>query len=263
MGVVFEAFDTARREKVALKTMARRQGRDVYQFKNEFRALSEVAHPNLVRLHELSADGELWFFTMERVEGEPFDRWVRPSHLGAPDMERLRGALPQLVEAVATIHAAGKLHRDLKPSNVLVTAEGRVVVLDFGLAVDPGAGGVGQTVLDEGVSGTPAYMAPEQAAGHGATAASDWYAVGAMLFEALTGRLPFAGHPHDMLVDKQRKDAPQASALSDAVPSDLDGLCARLLSREPSARPDAAELRALFPLPETARDSPSGSRHAL
>jgi hypothetical protein len=267
MGVVYEAFDATRREKVALKTMSRLGARDIYQFKNEFRALCDVAHPNLVRLHELSADGDLWYFTMELVQGERFDHWVRPHvELGdgtrALHEPRLRKALGALVDAVTAIHASGKLHRDLKPSNVLVTPEGRVVVLDFGLAIAPEAGGVGQTVVDENVSGTPAYMAPEQAAGGGATAASDFYAVGAMVFEALTGRLPFEGRPHEILTDKQRADAPRASHFAPAVPSDLDELGRRLLAREPSTRPDAHELRSLFPPPAVDTQS-SGSRGSV
>lgn len=265
MGVVYEAFDAARKEKVALKTMSRLDASEVYRLKNEFRSLAEVSHPNLVGLHELCADGELWCFTMELVAGERFDRWVRPrggsddlNAKGTPDEARLRSALPQLVEAVAAIHAAGKLHRDLKPSNVLVTGEGRVVVLDFGLAIDPDAGGVGQTVTDANVSGTPAYMAPEQAAGQTATTASDFYALGVMLFEALTGRLPFEGSAAEMLVDKQRTAAPRPSRLEPAAPADLDALCAQLMSREPSMRPDAAALRARLP-PSEERSTSSGS----
>jgi serine/threonine protein kinase len=266
MGVVYGAFDTTRKEKVALKTMSRMEARDVYQFKNEFRALCDVSHPNLVRLHELFTDGELWFFTMELVQGERFDHWVRPAAVGAGasrDLHeaRLRDALSQLIHAVGAIHDAGKLHRDLKPSNVLVTQEGRVVVLDFGLAIDPEAGGVGQTVVDDNVSGTPAYMAPEQAGGRGAVAPSDYYAVGVMLFEALTGRLPFEGHSTAILADKQREAAPRAGTLATNVPAELDDVCARLLSLNPGDRPGAAELRALFPpsAPRSSRDSEDSS----
>lgn len=156
MGVVYEAFDAVRRDKVALKTMTRLEAGDVYRLKNEFRALAGVAQPNLVRLHELCADGELWYLTMELVAGERFDRWVRPrkgtsDRHGTLDEARLRSALPALVEVIAAIHAAGQLHRDLKPSNVLVTPEGRVVVLDFGLAIAPEVGSIGQTVADYGL----------------------------------------------------------------------------------------------------------------
>jgi hypothetical protein len=248
MGVVYEAIDACRGEHVALKTLSQLSPNAVYRLKNEFRVLADVSHPNLVRLHELCADGALWCFSMELVQGEAFDEWVRPEALaGGFDEARLRSALPQLIDAIVAVHAAGKLHRDLKPSNVLVTPEGRVVVLDFGLAIDPELGGVGHTVAEDGVSGTPAYMAPEQAAGQPATNASDFYALGAMLFEALTGRLPFEGYPCEMLVDKRRTSAPRASSFAPGVPHDLEELCARLLSREPGERPAAEALQALFP----------------
>jgi hypothetical protein len=202
---------------------------------------------------------------MELIDGERFDRWVRPhdpARAGqhddtALDETRLRAALSQLCDGIAAIHGAGKLHRDLKPSNVLVTPEGRVVVLDFGLVVDPEQGGVGQTVMDGSVAGTPGYMAPEQAAGLPATAASDFYALGVMLFEALTGKLPFEGRAADMLVDKQRETAPLASAFDTDAPRDLDALCALLLERVPAARPDADALRALVG-PSTLRNSNPG-----
>lgn len=244
MGVVYKALDTQRRRWVALKTMSRAGPAEVYRLKSEFRALADVKHDNLVTLHELFSEGELWFFTMDLIEGVPFDAWVRPD--SALDETRLRAAIPQLLAAVSALHGAGKLHRDLKPSNVLVGADGRVVVLDFGLAVDPELGGVGQTLGDESVSGTPAYMSPEQAAGKAATQASDLYAIGAMLFEALTGRLPFEGSVPEMLVDKQRSEAPRASAFGADVPGDLDALCAGLLACDPSVRPRAAELSARF-----------------
>jgi serine/threonine protein kinase len=116
MGVVYEAFDAERRTKVALKTLSRVDAAGVYRLKNEFRALADVRHPNLVQLHELFADEAAWFFTMDLVPGIRFDAWVRPE--GVLDEARLRVALPQLLLAVLAIHGAGKLHRDLKPSNV-------------------------------------------------------------------------------------------------------------------------------------------------
>ncbi len=240
MGIVYEAFDTERRSRVALKTLSRLDAGGIYRLKNEFRALADVSHPNLVQLHELFADDGQWFFTMDLIDGVRFDVWVRPD--GALHEMRLRSALPELSSAVSAIHGAGKLHRDLKPSNVLVTSEGRVVVLDFGLAVDPELGGVGQTVADDSVSGTPAYMAPEQAAGKPATAASDFYALGVMLFEALTGKLPFEGRAGEMLAHKQLRPAPSATDYAPSAPEDLASLCAALLALDPASRPLGAAL---------------------
>ncbi|MCA9694275.1 MAG: AAA family ATPase, partial [Myxococcales bacterium] len=161
-------------------------------------------------------------------------------HAGGLDLERLRAALRQLVEGVAALHAAGKLHRDLKPSNVMVDADGRVVILDFGLAVE--RHGPGSKLGDE-LTGTAAYMAPEQVAG-ATSPASDWYAVGVMLYEALTGRLPFTGTMIQVLMRKRDEDPIPPEQLAPDIPEDLARLCGRLLRRDPEQRPDAEELLA-------------------
>jgi hypothetical protein len=163
-----------------------------------------------------------------------------PQYLTHPaQFARLRAALRQLVTGLAALHAANKLHRDVKPSNVLVTAEGRVVLLDFGLVADLD---VRRAREETDTAGTVSYMAPEQAAGRGLTAASDWYAVGALLFEALTGRLPFEGGRLRVLTDKQRCDPPPPAAYAPGVPDDLSALCLALLSRRPAERPGAADI---------------------
>ena len=251
MGVVYETFDAERRGRVALKTLNRVDAASIYRLKNEFRALADVSHPNLVRLHELFADEKSWFFTMELVDGHPFDRFVeveREAGAGTGDGEapwigRLREAMTELVAAVSAIHRVGKLHRDLKPGNVMMRNDGHVVVLDFGLVADPELGGIGQTVLDGRLAGTPIYMAPEQAAGREATPASDWYALGVLLFESLTGRVPFDGFVGEVLVAKQTREAPRAADLVPGIPEDLSSLCGELLARDPARRPDAEALR--------------------
>src|SRR5581483_8818269 len=124
MGSVYEAFDRERGQAVALKRLLHFSGTARYHFKQEFRGLVDLVHPNLVRLHELVAtDPRDIFFAMELVHGQPLLDYVRPE--GSLHPARLRAALRQLVDGLEALHGAGKLHRDVKPSNVLVTSEGR------------------------------------------------------------------------------------------------------------------------------------------
>src|SRR6185436_2548808 len=261
-GVVYRAFDRQLQREVALKLLRRASGRELYRFKKEFRALADIVHPNLVALHELhAADGE-WYFTMELIEGVSFIDWVRPSAeygaarsrqdiaAAALDIARLHGALVQLVDALVALHRAGKLHRDLKPSNVLVTQTGRLALLDFGLV-----GSVAEGDPDRLAVGTPVYMSPEQAADQPLTEASDWYSVGAMLYEALVGRRPFEGDAEQVMTRKQTEQPPSPRQLDSNVPSELSQLCAQLLQPAPGDRPTGlAILEALGAAPsETTR----------
>ncbi len=174
------------------------------------------------------------------------------------DVERLRNALAQLVDGVHALHRAGKLHRDLKPSNVLVEHSGHVVVCDFGLVQEVVQG------RDDGrearIAGTPLYMSPEQAATAPLDEASDWYSVGVMLYEALTGRAPFDGSVADILRDKQSAAPPPPRRLAVGVPEDLDELCVRLLQRDPALRPTGPEI--LATLGRDAELAPTGATPA-
>ena len=266
MGVVYEAFDRERQQRVALKTLLNSspaallslqarvpdaRGRSSPQPRPALRAGRRGGRSRL--LHD--GAGQRHRFPHPRPEGgvapgrpsdppsvaddEPTRRelWsdrsearVRRTHRrgdGAPraspaDIERLRPALCQLVEGVRALHAAGKLHRDIKPSNVRVTPEGRVVVLDFGVATEL------SRVVDENLQeggemvGTARYMAPEQALNEGPTAACDWYSVGVMLYEALVGSPPFVGSAFDVLKMKSMLDPPPPGDCVEGVPADLD-----------------------------------------
>jgi eukaryotic-like serine/threonine-protein kinase len=263
MGIVYEAIDAERGgRRVALKVLQGQDADALARLKREFRSLHDVRHPNVVSLYELTAEGDTWFFTLELIDGVDFLSWVRPSsplllasdvptaELGATvrsrgppsvrlDPVRLQTAFRQLAEGVAFLHSRGRIHRDLKPSNVLVTKEGRVVILDFGLVAELGGPKSLTEAQGQAIVGTVAYMAPEQAASGPIGPASDWYTFGVMLFQALTGRLPFEGSPVDVMMDKQRRPAPSPQSITPDVPAALDALCVQLLKTVPSERPDA------------------------
>jgi tetratricopeptide (TPR) repeat protein len=233
MGEVFEALDSQSGELVALKTLTHADGETLLRFKREFRALQSTSHPNLAALRELVSDGERWFFTMELVRGRHFLEYV------GRDPRKLRALLPQLVQGIRGLHDAGLVHRDIKPSNVMVGDDDRVVILDFGLVTTTD---LAKQSIEGRAIGTIDYMAPEQAVGTRVTPAADWYAVGVMMFEALTGQVPYAGHALQVMMAKQQTDAPLVTSLAPAAPIDLANLCADLLSIEASARPDGAEI---------------------
>ncbi|HTJ44310.1 MAG TPA: AAA family ATPase [Kofleriaceae bacterium] len=270
MGVVYEAFDREQRAPIALKMMRSSSGESTLRLKTEFRSLRDLRHPGLVRLGELFVERSGCFFTMELVEGVDLlehvwnhRAWPRKSRSKTTvttkrptgpsertvwdadtlrlevlfDEPKLRAALRQVAEALVALHAAGKVHRDVKPNNVLVTPQGRAVLLDFGLAVDHG-----DAIAQGLIEGTIEYMAPEQAAGAPAQAPADLYAVGAVLYEALTGRPPFTGDPLEIITNKRTFDPLAPSLMFAGTPPDLEELCMKLLARDPAARPSAGVL---------------------
>jgi serine/threonine protein kinase len=190
-----------------------------------------------VSLYDLFSDGDHWCFTMELVTGKSFaayidrdgrsscrDKLMEHGREDGEEIRRLRNVFGQLAGGVAALHAADKLHRDLKPGNVMVTDEGRVVVLDFGLGAELGPAGFHDTTTDH-VFGSISYMSPEQTAGGSVSAASDWYSVGVMLFEALAGRLPFEGTLFDIICAKGTREPDPPCVFRASVPEDLNALC--------------------------------------
>ena len=282
MGTVYLAYDVERQSTVALKTLNRLDPTSLYRFKAEFRSLAAFTHPNLISLHELLAVDDVWFFTMEFVEGLNFLDYARHGFgeqraavAASSEMahDRLRHALVQLIEGASVLHKAGYVHCDIKPSNVLVTRAGQVKLLDFGLIREFATGEEPQhppTFLE--ILGTPAFMSPEQASGVGLSPASDWYSVGIMVYQALTGQLPFvkgrakhanpgqpansqyrggvaveSGTPSpenwiDVVVSKQTQTPPSPRTLLPDIPEDLDEIAAGLLRPQPELRFTRAEL---------------------
>jgi serine/threonine protein kinase len=248
MGIVYKVFDRRRGRMAAMKTLPGFASAALYRFKQEFRTLAEVTHPNLITLYDLISDGQQWFFTMELIEGGNFREYLRANDTRtegaeptAEPFDRLRDALRQLAEGVSALHDAGKLHRDLKPGNVLVTPQGRVVILDFGLAAELDPAGL-YASTQRHLAGTVPYMSPEQVACQPLSAASDWYSVGVMLYEALSGRLPFEGTAFEILRAKQETEPEPLSHLVTNLPEDLEALCMELLRRRPESRPTGRDI---------------------
>ncbi len=280
MGVVYEAHDRETGQRVALKTLKHADPQSLYHFKREFRTVQGFQHPNVITLGELfEAEGH-WFFTMELVDGDDFLTYVRrgakptpiddtsslpvsplpangdtlplrragvsglpvrPTRSAPPADERLlRPALGQLALGIATLHEHGIIHRDIKPSNIRVATDGRVVVLDFGVAAlavrDPHS-------TANRLVGTPAYMAPEQAlAGEGRPEA-DWYSLGVVMYEALVGQLPHSGRTDvEVLARKQHFAPAPPRSLFPGVPEDLAELSVELLRLEAADRPREREI---------------------
>ena len=203
--------------------------------------------PPRPRVSDVDSEAETEFFDSSHLSFESGETALlddAPSLAASStklDESRLRAALRQLAEGVNRLHEMGKLHRDIKPSNVLVTEEGRVVLLDFGLVED-----VEPEMHETLLAGTPDYMSPEQGAQMAISKASDWYSVGVILYQALTGRLPFKGRFFEVMMRKQTRDPIQPGAINPEAPHDLNQLCMKLLRRDAEARPTGREvLRAL------------------
>jgi hypothetical protein len=229
MGTVFEARDRRTGQRLAIKALHDGAGSILYQFKHEFRVLSELSHPFLVRFGELFEDAGRFYLTMELVEGESFLDFVRPHDV--LDEERLRRALRQLASALVALHASGVIHRDIKPQNALVNSGGRVVLLDFGIAI-----GEEDRSLRPELAGTVDYMAPEVLGGQPITEAADWYAVGVVLYQALTGGLPFAGTPPWAAARRSQPWHPLKVTRGVELPADLCATCMELLEPDPDRR---------------------------
>jgi serine/threonine protein kinase len=276
MGEVYCATDTKLGRDVALKVLPTDVAGDpdrLARFQREARAVASLNHPNVVTLYSVEESEGVHFLTMELVEGQPLDQLISSDGLPADRIVEIAGAL---AEALAAAHEKGIVHRDLKPANVMVTREGRVKVLDFGLAKDTGAQSSNDATLTSAgntqagmVMGTPAYMSPEQVAGRDLDHRTDIFSLGVVLYEMATGRRPFGGTSSAELVSSILRDSPPSvTDVRPELPVDLARVIRRCLEKDPrhrvqTARDVSNEFRELRPPTTNAARVPiSASRAA-
>jgi serine/threonine protein kinase/dipeptidyl aminopeptidase/acylaminoacyl peptidase len=252
MGEVFEAEDTRLKRRVALKILPGETADDPARrarFQREAEAVAALNHPNIVTIYSVEEASGTAFLTMEVVGGTTLDAVIPPNGLPLPAL--LKYAIP-IVDAIAAAHARGIVHRDLKPANVMVTSDGRVKVLDFGIAklmdaaTDPAAetatAGAPAGFTGSGqVLGTAAYMSPEQAQGLPADHRSDLFSLGVLLYEMATGVRPFRGETHvSVLASIVKDNPPPIRTIRRGIPPRLERLVADCLAKDPAARPQSA-----------------------
>lgn len=236
MAVVHKAQDLSLGRWVAVKILRENLTADpefLARFQHEARAAANLAHPNIVTVHDFGRDGGWYYIVMEHIDGQDLKALLQPGQPMAVD--RAIDLTIQLCAGVGYAHRAGLVHCDIKPQNILVTHDGRVKITDFGIARALANTRPGETT--DVVWGSPQYYAPEQAAGEHPTPASDVYSIGVVMFEMLAGRLPFlAATPQDLARQHLRDEPPAVSLLNPQVPDTLERIIHRALAKEPASR---------------------------
>ncbi|TYR62169.1 protein kinase domain-containing protein, partial [Streptomyces parvus] len=253
MASVYLAYDSALDRQVAIKTLHTELGREQSfreRFRREAQAVAKLQHTNIVSVFDTGEDelgGALMpYIVMEYVEGQPLGSVLAADirQHGAMPADKALKVTADVLAALETSHEMGLVHRDIKPGNVMMTKRGVVKVMDFGIAraMQSGVTSMTQTGM---VVGTPQYLSPEQALGRGVDARSDLYSVGIMLFQLLTGRIPFdADSPLAIAYAHVQEEPVAPSSINRSVTPAMDALVARALKKNPNERfPSAAAMR--------------------
>lgn len=237
MAEVYRAYNPDLKNDVAIKVLnpnLTESHEASERFRREAQAIASLNHPNIVRVFDFSVDGNLHYMVMELLEGETLGHVIERYPEGMP-YDQIVDYFTQLGSAIGYAHQQGVVHRDIKPSNVIITKDGtRVVLTDFGLAKIVGQAGLTMSGMS---SGTPSYMAPEQAAGEEITARTDIYSLGVVLFEMATGTVPFKGESFANILIKHIKEAPpRPSSVSETINPVLEPVILRAMAKDPDLR---------------------------
>jgi serine/threonine-protein kinase len=236
MAVIYKAQDLSLGRTVAVKLLRPTLTGDpafLARFRQEARSVANFTHPNIVTIHDFGNDGQTYYIVMEFVEGQDLKKIIKAE--GVLPLNRVLNLAIQICDGIGLAHRAGWVHADIKPQNILVNQDELVKVTDFGIAQALTNAQVGEKVSV--VWGSPHYFAPEQARGERPTTSSDVYSLGIVLFEMLTGRLPYSGaNQQELALAHIRDSVPNVTDVNPNVPKALTTLVYKMMSKEPSAR---------------------------
>ena len=238
MANVYLAFDTILEREVAVKVLRGDLAEDekfIRRFQREANAASSLRHPNIVEMYDVGEDNGRYFIVMEYVDGKTLKSLIKKR--GALTLPEVMDIMLQLTSGIACAHDSYIIHRDIKPQNVLILEDGRVKITDFGIAMALNSNELTQT---NSVMGSVHYLPPEQAAGHGSTIKSDIYSLGILMYELLTGKLPFKGENAVEIAIKQMKEPiPSVREINNSIPQSIENVILKACAKNPKNRYDS------------------------